>query len=65
MNTLLRDYEFDYVLNFAAESHVDRSIDSVAEFIETNIDGLVKYIRSNSEDGKQWQENSPYSDIDG
>ena len=39
MNTLLRDYEFDYVLNFAAESHVDRSIDSVAEFIETNIDG--------------------------
>jgi dTDP-glucose 4,6-dehydratase len=29
----------DIVINFAAESHVDRSIKSSAEFIRTNIDG--------------------------
>ena len=29
----------DYVINFAAESHVDRSIKNSAEFIKTNIDG--------------------------
>ena len=27
------------ILNFAAESHVDRSIDGPSAFIETNIDG--------------------------
>lgn len=29
----------DFVVNFAAESHVDRSIKNSAEFIRTNIDG--------------------------
>jgi dTDP-glucose 4,6-dehydratase len=29
----------DYVINFAAESHVDRSIKNSAEFIKTNIEG--------------------------
>ena len=29
----------DYVINFAAESHVDRSILSAADFIRTNIEG--------------------------
>jgi dTDP-glucose 4,6-dehydratase len=28
------------VLNFAAETHVDRSIDSAAEFVRTNVDGV-------------------------
>ena len=28
-----------YILNFAAESHVDRSIDSSSDFIKTNING--------------------------
>jgi len=30
----------DYVVNFAAESHVDRSIQSSAEFIQTNVTGV-------------------------
>ena len=29
----------DAVINLAAESHVDRSIDAAADFIHTNIDG--------------------------
>ncbi len=32
-------YEFDYVVNFAAESHVDRSIDNPQLFLITNILG--------------------------
>jgi len=32
--------DVDAVINFAAESHVDRSISSAAEFVETNIKGV-------------------------
>ena len=32
--------EIDAVVNFAAESHVDRSIGSAAEFVETNVGGV-------------------------
>ncbi|MTI47197.1 dTDP-glucose 4,6-dehydratase [Sporosalibacterium faouarense] len=32
-------YKPDYVINFAAESHVDRSIESSTEFIKTNVLG--------------------------
>jgi dTDP-glucose 4,6-dehydratase len=36
---LLADVKPDYVMHLAAESHVDRSIDAPADFIETNIVG--------------------------
>ncbi len=36
---LLNDYQPEAVVNFAAESHVDRSIDSPESFIQTNIVG--------------------------
>lgn len=36
---LLRDYEIDTIIHFAAESHVDRSIDDPARFVQTNIVG--------------------------
>ena len=36
---LFSDYDFDVVVNFAAESHVDRSIEDPAPFIESNIRG--------------------------
>jgi dTDP-glucose 4,6-dehydratase len=32
--------EVDAVINFAAESHVDRSINSAAEFVKTNVSGV-------------------------
>lgn len=38
-DTLFADYMFDYVVNFAAESHVDRSIENPQLFLETNILG--------------------------
>lgn len=39
VNKLFTDYQFDYVVNFAAESHVDRSIENPQLFLQTNILG--------------------------
>ena len=39
MNRVFEDYQPDVVMHLAAESHVDRSIDGPAAFIETNIVG--------------------------
>ena len=36
---LFEKYNFDYVVNFAAESHVDRSIENPQLFLQTNILG--------------------------
>lgn len=36
---ILNKYKFDVVINFAAESHVDRSILDTSKFIETNVRG--------------------------
>jgi dTDP-glucose 4,6-dehydratase len=39
MDALIRDHLFYAIVNFAAESHVDRSIDSPQNFIHTNVVG--------------------------
>jgi len=39
MERIFREYKPDAIMHLAAESHVDRSIDGPAEFIETNIVG--------------------------
>jgi dTDP-glucose 4,6-dehydratase len=41
---LLREHAVDAVVNFAAESHVDRSIDGPAAFIETNVVGTFNLL---------------------
>jgi dTDP-glucose 4,6-dehydratase len=41
---LLADYRVDTVVNFAAESHVDRSIDGPAAFVETNVMGTFNLL---------------------
>ena len=43
---LLREHAVDAVVNFAAESHVDRSIDGPAAFIETNVLGTFNLLDS-------------------
>lgn len=43
---LLAEHQPDAVLNFAAESHVDRSIDGPAAFIETNVVGTLALLES-------------------
>ena len=39
LDRLFAEYKFDVVVNFAAESHVDRSIDNPQLFLQTNILG--------------------------
>lgn len=38
-------YDFDYVINFAAESHVDRSISNPEIFVNTNVMGTVNLLQ--------------------
>jgi dTDP-glucose 4,6-dehydratase len=41
INGLFQAEKFDYVINFAAESHVDRSITNPGIFVQTNIQGTL------------------------
>lgn len=43
---ILIKYQIDYVIHFAAESHVDRSLADLAPFIETNIIGTASVIQA-------------------
>ena len=43
---LLKQYKPRAVLNFAAESHVDRSIDSPGDFIQTNVVGTFNLLEA-------------------
>ena len=40
LDKLFELYQFDFVINFAAESHVDKSINCDDEFIESNFKGV-------------------------
>ncbi len=46
VNRLLREYRPRAVLNFAAESHVDRSIHGPEDFIQTNVVGTFHLLES-------------------
>ena len=40
------EYQPDVIVHFAAESHVDRSIDNPIQFVESNVNGTVNLIRA-------------------
>jgi dTDP-glucose 4,6-dehydratase len=46
VSKLLTEHNVDAVLNFAAESHVDNSIESPGEFINTNIIGVYTMLEA-------------------
>jgi dTDP-glucose 4,6-dehydratase len=50
--SLFERFRPDAVVNFAAESHVDRSIDGPAEFIDTNIGGTFNLLECAKEHWK-------------
>ncbi|WP_027879324.1 dTDP-glucose 4,6-dehydratase [Mesoflavibacter zeaxanthinifaciens] len=61
IESLFDKYQFDGVIHFAAESHVDNSINSPSAFIDTNITGtfnLIDVAKSN------WME-APFKHKDG
>jgi dTDP-glucose 4,6-dehydratase len=43
---LLARHQIDAVVNFAAESHVDRSIDSPEPFVQTNVVGTLRLLNA-------------------
>jgi dTDP-glucose 4,6-dehydratase len=46
VSRLLTEHGVDAVINFAAESHVDRSIDGPAAFIQTNVVGTLALLEA-------------------
>jgi dTDP-glucose 4,6-dehydratase len=46
VETLLKEHSIDTIVHFAAESHVDRSIDGPDAFIETNIIGTHSLLKA-------------------
>src|SRR5271165_2797885 len=43
---LLHEHRVDAVINFAAESHVDRSISGPREFVQTNVVGAFELLEA-------------------
>ena len=54
---LFSNNKFDGVINFAAESHVDRSIESPNIFVETNVLGTLNLLNHSL---KTWKENNDF-----
>ena len=46
VNNLFKKYKFQSLINFAAESHVDRSIDGPKDFITTNLLGTFNLLEN-------------------
>ena len=46
ISQLLKEHQIEAILNFAAESHVDRSIDSAEPFFETNVMGTLRLLEA-------------------
>ncbi|MFZ3583824.1 dTDP-glucose 4,6-dehydratase [Loktanella sp. DJP18] len=46
LDTVLADHQPDAVMHLAAESHVDRSIDGPAAFVETNVLGTFRLLEA-------------------
>lgn len=46
MRAVMATYEIDSVMHLAAESHVDRSIDGPAAFVETNVVGTFRLLNA-------------------
>ncbi len=66
IENLFEEYDIDYVVNFAAESHVDRSISDPEIFVKTNVLGTVNLLQRAKDawykDGK-WKEGKKYLQV--
>ncbi|MFQ5646487.1 MAG: dTDP-glucose 4,6-dehydratase [bacterium] len=51
INGLLKEFEVEAIVNFAAESHVDRSIDGPGIFVEVNVQGTLNLLEAARECG--------------
>ncbi len=46
LSSLFKDYRPSAIVHFAAESHVDRSIDDAADFVSTNVSGTHQLLEA-------------------
>jgi dTDP-glucose 4,6-dehydratase len=46
MKHLISEYQINYLVNFAAESHVDRSIKNPDVFLQSNINGTLQLLKA-------------------
>lgn len=46
VSSLLNEHQFEWIVNFAAETHVDRSIEGPDAFIQTNIVGTHELLKA-------------------
>lgn len=65
---LIADYDPDYIINFAAESHVDRSIANPEIFVTTNVMGTVNLLQRAKEawydaGQKTWKKGKKYVQV--
>ena len=66
IDSVFRKYDIDGVVNFAAESHVDRSIKDPLSFIEANVYGAVNLMeasRQNLMKNGEWKEGFKFMQI--
>lgn len=68
ISKLIADYDPDYIINFAAESHVDRSIANPEIFVTTNVMGTVNLLQRAKEawydpGQKSWKKGKKYVQI--
>jgi dTDP-glucose 4,6-dehydratase len=54
VSELIARYQPSAIVNFAAESHVDRSIDGPAAFVETNVVGTLNLLQCALDAWKNW-----------
>ena len=59
LDTIFAKHRPDVVMHLAAESHVDRSIDGPAEFIETNITGTFNMLEA----ARKYWNNAEFPDV--
>lgn len=59
IDSLFREYDISYVINFAAESHVDRSITDPDIFIKTNVGGTANLLNIAR---KYWEVDGKYKE---
>jgi dTDP-glucose 4,6-dehydratase len=52
MQQIMLEYKPEYIVNFAAESHVDNSIKSIQPFVDTNIQGTINLMQCALENPK-------------
>ncbi len=66
IGALFERYDVDFVIHFAAESHVDRSITNPEIFARTNVEGTVNMLQCAKNawyDGAQWAAGKKYLQV--